>query len=174
MVNFIIINLYNQNQDNVLDYSCIYNIWVISGISYLSKAQEAKALQNLCSVHQNGLRSFSSDSEEYAEIPAVRTADVLFTERMKIRFHEWHENVLKYPKDPILEGNHCSSNLEFQIVFFKMHPAVMLNGFTSHRLKLIQLVRMSYMNFSAKKCQWLVIIFSCLMQSVCSSNLLSY
>ncbi|XP_020594450.1 poly(A)-specific ribonuclease PARN isoform X2 [Phalaenopsis equestris] len=121
-------------------YQFDFNACVHEGISYLSKAQEAEALQKLCSGYENGLLNLSGNFEESAEIPAVRTADVLFTERMKIRFCEWRENVLKYPEDPILEGNHCSFNMDFQMVFFKMRPAIMLNGFTSHRLRLIQLV----------------------------------
>ncbi|PKU70114.1 Poly(A)-specific ribonuclease PARN [Dendrobium catenatum] len=125
-------------------YQFDFNACIHEGISYLSKTQEEEALQNLCSAYENALLGFSSESEEYVEIPAVRTADVFFTERMKIRFHEWRENVLKYPEDPILEGNDCGHNVDFQMVFFKMHPAIMLNGFTFHQLKLIQLVLRKY------------------------------
>ncbi|KAH0461397.1 hypothetical protein IEQ34_008972 [Dendrobium chrysotoxum] len=125
-------------------YQFDFNACIHEGISYLSKTQEEEALHNLCSAYENALLGFSSESEEYVEIPAVRTADVFFTERMKIRFHEWRENVLKYPEDPILKGNDCGQNVDFQMVFFKMHPAIMLNGFTSHQLKLIQLVLRKY------------------------------
>lgn len=88
--------------------------------------------------------SYSVYSEECVEIPAVRTSDLLFTQRMKIRFHEWLEIMLKYPQDSMLEGNHCVSSAESNMVFFKMHPAFTLNGFTSHQLKLIQLVLRKY------------------------------
>ncbi|KAG0468258.1 hypothetical protein HPP92_017586 [Vanilla planifolia] len=126
-------------------YQFDFNAYIREGMSYLSKAQEAEALQNLRSASENDLCSTSYNSYERVEIPTVRTSDLLFSERMKIRFHEWREGVLKYPEDCTLEGKSCP-NAQFQTVFFKLRPAVMLNGFTSHKLKLIQWVLRKHFN----------------------------
>lgn len=122
-----------------LIYSCIHNIWLISGISYLSRAQESEALQNLSSTYEDDF--LNSSSEECIEIPIMSTADLLFTERMKIRFQEWRDGILRRPSEVCpLDGNPDDTKMQFQTVFFKMRPAVTLDGFTSHQLKLIKLV----------------------------------
>ncbi|CAM0904263.1 unnamed protein product [Alopecurus aequalis] len=62
-------------------------------------------------------------------------------ERMKIRFSEWRDAISSKSRvDNNLLGNNKFSTDQFQTVFFKMRPAIMLNGFTSHQLKLIQQV----------------------------------
>lgn len=69
------------------------------------------------------------------------TADLLFTERMKIRFNEWRDAISTNPRvDNHKLGSNKFSTDQFQTVFFKMRPAIMLDGFTSHQLKLIQQV----------------------------------
>ncbi|XP_066343043.1 poly(A)-specific ribonuclease PARN-like isoform X2 [Miscanthus floridulus] len=62
-------------------------------------------------------------------------------ERMKMNFKEWRDVIVSKP----MVDNHLSGNIkccagQFQTVFFKMRPAIMLNGFSSHQLKLIQQV----------------------------------
>lgn len=122
----------------------IYTRGKFSGISYLSRGQEDDALRNLHSMYEDELKC---NSREARDTPVVRIADVLFTERMKNRIGEWRDGLL-------LNRNHGSETQEisndspqkFQTIFFKMRPALFLNGFTSHQLRLIQLV-MLY-NFS--------------------------
>lgn len=75
------------------------------------------------------------------EIPTARTSDILFSERMKNKLRKWHDSIFRSPdKGDIDKEDAGSNNTQFQTVFFKMRPAIMLNGFTSHQLKLIQLV----------------------------------
>ncbi|KAG5546723.1 hypothetical protein RHGRI_018785 [Rhododendron griersonianum] len=116
----------------------IYTRGKFSGISYLSRGQEDDALRNLHPMYEDELRC---NSREARDTPVVRIADVLFTERMKNRISEWRDGLL-------LNRNHRSETQEvsndspqqFQTIFFKMRPALLLNGFTSHQLRLIQLV----------------------------------
>lgn len=116
-----------------------FNAWIHEGISYLSRAQESEALQNLSSTYEDDF--LNSSSEECIEIPIMSTADLLFTERMKIRFQEWRDGILRRPSEVCpLDGNPDDTKMQFQTVFFKMRPAVTLDGFTSHQLKLIKLV----------------------------------
>lgn len=119
--------------------SCIHSIRLISGISYLSRAQEAEALQNLCSAYDDD--SSNSSSEDCMEIPIVSTADLLFTQRMKTRFQEWRDGILRHLNEACpLEGNPDDTKMQLQTVLFKMRPAVLLKGFSSHQVKLIKLV----------------------------------
>ncbi|XP_020274491.1 poly(A)-specific ribonuclease PARN isoform X2 [Asparagus officinalis] len=103
------------------------------------RAQEAEALQKLSSSYEDRLSN--SNPEEWVEIPTGSTSDLLFTERMKIRFQEWRDGIIRHPNGVCpLEENPDSKKLQFQTIFFKMRPAVQLNGFNSHQLKLIKLV----------------------------------
>lgn len=111
-----------------------FNACIHEGISYLSRAQEAEALQNLSSAYEDDFSN--SDLEEYLEIPIASTADLLFTERIKIRFNEWLDGILSCPGDVHPSPN--SPQRQFQTFFFKMRPAVMLDGFNSHQVKLIK------------------------------------
>jgi poly(A)-specific ribonuclease len=117
----------------------IYNIWLIPGISYLSRAQEEEALQKLNLLRQDRTSSSSATSEGDGDMPLKRMADILFTERMKMNFKEWHDVIVSQP-DSHLSGNIKCTAGQFQTVFFKMRPAVILNGFSSHQLQLIQQV----------------------------------
>lgn len=82
-----------------------------------------------------------SKLKEIREKPLVRMADVLFTERMKNRISEWHDNLLQVRNGmPGCPGSSDHSNQLFQTIFYKMHPALKLDGFTSRQLRLIQLV----------------------------------
>lgn len=81
------------------------------------------------------------DLNENMDLPLVRVADVLFTERMKKRLSKWRDELLQHkvagPQD---QGASNDLNEQFQTVFFKMRPALSLNGFTSHQLSLIRMV----------------------------------
>jgi poly(A)-specific ribonuclease len=119
----------------------IYNISLISGISYLSRAQEEEALQKLNVLHHYAISASPDTSEQGEDIPLKSTADLLFTERMKIRFSEWRDAIRSSSRvDNNLLGSNKFGTDQFQTVFFKMRPAIMLNGFTSHQIKLIQQV----------------------------------
>ncbi|OAY75352.1 Poly(A)-specific ribonuclease PARN [Ananas comosus] len=124
----------------ILKLPSIYSIWVISGISYLSRAQEIEALRKLRPQYEDSSAAPSHTFEELGDIPIVSTADLLFTERMKNRFTEWREGILRSPSEDSSEESLKFSTVQFQTVFFKMRPAIMLNGFSSHQLKLIQLI----------------------------------
>ncbi|MQM05175.1 hypothetical protein Taro_037987 [Colocasia esculenta] len=118
----------------------IYSIWVISGISYLSRAQEAEALHRVPLLLEGGLANSMSNGNEHLELPLVHAADVLFTERMKIRFHEWRNGIVRHQDVCNPEEEYNNLKTHFQTTFFKMRPAVILKGFTSHQHKLIQMV----------------------------------
>jgi poly(A)-specific ribonuclease len=119
----------------------IYNISLISGISYLSRAQEEEALQKLNVLHHDAISASLDTSEQGEDVPLKSTADLLFTERMKIRFSEWRDAIRSSSRvDNNLLGSNKFGTDQFQTVFFKMRPAIMLNGFTSHQIKLIQQV----------------------------------
>lgn len=126
-----------------LRYLFIYNIWLISGISYLSRAQEEEALQKLNFFHQDRPFSSSATSEGDGDMPLKRTADILFTERMKMNFKVWRDVIVSQP-DSHLSGNIKCTAGQFQTAFFKMRPAVILNGFSSHQLQLIQQVLLNF------------------------------
>uniref|UniRef100_A0A0E0PAB0 indole-3-glycerol-phosphate synthase n=3 Tax=Oryza TaxID=4527 RepID=A0A0E0PAB0_ORYRU len=108
-------------------------------ISPVSAAtQEEEALQKLYTLHNNETSAYPNTSEEEEDAPLKSAADVLFTERMKIKFNEWRNSIVSNQR----VDDHRSENFkfadQFQTVFFKMRPAIMLNGFTSHQLKLIR------------------------------------
>ncbi|XP_072979319.1 poly(A)-specific ribonuclease PARN isoform X1 [Typha angustifolia] len=127
--------------DFLAKYQFDFNACIHEGISYLSSAQEEDALGKLSSAYKDELASSLQSLEEHGDIPIVSSADLLFTERMKARFNEWRDGIFRNPS----EGYHLEENLkcnkfQFQTVFFKMRPAVLLDGFSSHQLKLIRLV----------------------------------
>ncbi|KAL8505419.1 hypothetical protein ACS0TY_016596 [Phlomoides rotata] len=68
-------------------------------------------------------------------------ADILFVERMKNIVAEWRAGLLgERNRRPELQGSWSGTNQKFQTTFFKMRPALVLNGSSSHQLKLIKLV----------------------------------
>uniref|UniRef100_A0A1D1XU77 Poly(A)-specific ribonuclease PARN n=1 Tax=Anthurium amnicola TaxID=1678845 RepID=A0A1D1XU77_9ARAE len=132
--------------DFLAKYQFDFNTCIYEGISYLSRAQEAEALHNMNLRLQGRLANSMSDRDEYLELPSMRTADVLFTERIKIRFHEWRNGILKHQGAHRPEEGYNNSKTHFQTTFFKMRPAVTLNGFTSHQHWLIQMVIRKHFN----------------------------
>ncbi|CAK9148875.1 unnamed protein product [Ilex paraguariensis] len=108
---------------------------------YTRRGQEDEALKCLKSAYENELSESFCTSREVRETPFVRMADVLFTERMKNKISNWRDGLLRGK----LGGSDFQKtsnglNQQFQTIFFKMHPALTLNGFTCHQLRLIQLV----------------------------------
>jgi poly(A)-specific ribonuclease len=117
------------------------NSWIISGISYLSRGQENEALRRLSMAYEDELSDTWCKLKEVRDIPLNRMADVLFTERIKNRFSEWRNGLLRDRNGGFqLQWNSNDSKQQFQTVFFKMRPALSLTGFTSHQFRLIHLV----------------------------------
>lgn len=125
-----------------------YTFWIISGISYLSRGQEEEARRHLTSLYEDEFLESQFKLKESKDVPIVRMADVLFTERMKCKISEWQNGLLQV-KNGEHECQKSSNDLvqQFETIFFKMRPAIKLNGFTSRQLRLIQLVM-----FSVKSC----------------------
>ncbi|KAF8715013.1 hypothetical protein HU200_027559 [Digitaria exilis] len=98
--------------DFLAKYQFDFNTCFREGISYLSRAQEEEAIQKLNLLHQ---------------------------ERMKNNFKKWRDLLVSKSDGHFSEYTKCATG-QFQTVFFKMRPAIMLNGFSSHQLKLIQQV----------------------------------
>lgn len=113
--------------------------WLISGISYLSREQENEILRCLNSECND--KTSWWDMKEVKDLPLVNVADILFSERMKNRFTEWRKWLLQDRKrgSQFLEASNDTKQ-QFQTIFFKRRPALTLNGFTAHQLRLIQLV----------------------------------
>ncbi|CAL5068338.1 unnamed protein product [Urochloa decumbens] len=103
------------------------------------RAQEEEALQKINLLHQDGTSASSTTSEGDGDMPLKRAADILFTERMKNNFKEWRDVIISKPDSHLSKNIKCTAG-QFQTVFFKMRPAIMLNGFSSHQLQLIQQV----------------------------------
>lgn len=98
--------------------------------------------------YQNKLSATSVDFKENREVPSLNMVDVLFTERMKNRFREWLDGLLN-PHNGGLQFQESKSDAkpQFHTIFFKMRPALSLNGFTSRQLKLIKLVMLILSSF---------------------------
>ncbi|KAF7831267.1 poly(A)-specific ribonuclease PARN isoform X1 [Senna tora] len=93
--------------------------WIMSGISYLSREQE--------------------------DAPLVNMADVLFTERIKNKFSEWRDGLLRERNgEDQIQGFSKDSKQQIEVIFYKMNPALRLHGFTSHQVNLIKLVIRKY------------------------------
>lgn len=106
----------------------------------MSRVQEAEALNSMSAETEGRLLNSIKRGGEPSEMPLVRTADVLFTERMKIRFNEWHNSIVKSQDVHCTEGERNNFKYQFQTSFFKMRPAITLSGFSSRQHKLIQMV----------------------------------
>lgn len=115
--------------------------WMISGVSYLSREQENEMLRCLDSECEEQMTLMWHNTKEIRETPLVGVADVLFSERMKSRFNKWRNWLLqdRNKGSQFLETSN-NTKQQFQTIFFKMRPALTLNGFTAHHLRLIQSV----------------------------------
>lgn len=87
------------------------------------------------------------NSKEVKDKRLNRMADVLFTERIKIRFSGWCDGLLRDRSGGLpLQWTSDNSKQQFKTIFFKMRPALNLTGFTSHQLRLIKLVMCDNLN----------------------------
>ncbi|KAL5548636.1 hypothetical protein UlMin_003867 [Ulmus minor] len=121
--------------DFLAKYQFDFNACIREGISYLSRRQEGEALKRLKLVYED------ENLKEVRDIPLVNMVDILFTERMKNKFSEWHDGLSRPQNTGFqFQGGSNDSKQQFQTIFFKMRPAISLNGFSSHQLRLIQLV----------------------------------
>ncbi|KAL6195168.1 hypothetical protein ACLB2K_030789 [Fragaria x ananassa] len=122
--------------DFLAKYQFDFNVCIHEGISYLSRGQESKALRRLRLAYED-----ESNLKEVRDAPLVKMADTLFTERMKNTFTEWHDGLLRNRNGGSkFQGISNDRQQHLETIFFKMCPALSLNGFTSHQLRLIQLV----------------------------------
>ncbi|KAJ6314480.1 hypothetical protein OIU78_018039 [Salix suchowensis] len=124
------------SMDFLAKYHFDFNACIRQGVSYLSRWQEDEALRRL------NLRYEDELSEQARDVPLFGITDILFSERMKNRLREWRDGLLKDTSGGSqLEGSFLNdSNQQFQNIFYLMRPALSLNGFTSHQLRLIQSV----------------------------------
>lgn len=116
------------------------NCCIISGISYLSREQESEALRRLSLAYDDELLARCSNLKEPMHMPVVKMADTLFAERMKNSFTEWRDGLLRSSKGGFQFQGDSNDSQQLQTIFFKLRPALSLRGFTSHQLKLIQMV----------------------------------
>ncbi|XP_012461853.2 poly(A)-specific ribonuclease PARN isoform X2 [Gossypium raimondii] len=128
------------SMDFLAKYQFDFNACIHEGISYLSRGQEDEARKRLISPKGDQLTHLSHNLRETMDLPLVRVADVLFTERMKKRLGEWRDDLLQNRVGgPQEEKVPDDLNQQFRTVFFKMRPALSLDGFTSHQLSLIRM-----------------------------------
>ncbi|KAL9319931.1 hypothetical protein ACSQ67_011770 [Phaseolus vulgaris] len=126
------------SMDFLAKYQFDFNACIHEGISYLSREQERKALRSLNSTYDSEWSDICK-LKDVRDMPLLSAADILFTARMKNKFREWRDGLLHEQNlEDQIQGD--TGDSKFQEMFFEMHPALRLNGFTSHQLKLIQLV----------------------------------
>lgn len=80
---------------------------------------------------------------ETEDLKLVRLADLLFAERMKKKLCEWRSQLLHGGNASSSDESQTVSNgstQSTQTVFCHMRPALSLQGFTSHQLRVIRLV----------------------------------
>ncbi|RZC50370.1 hypothetical protein C5167_018793 [Papaver somniferum] len=125
--------------DFLAKYKFDFNACIHQGISYLSREQEAEARGRLKLVYDES--NLASNLEEFSDSTLISNADILFTCRLKKYLEEWRDRLLMNTNG----GVQIDENLKdlmpmFETVFYKMRPALRLKGFTSHQLRLIQLI----------------------------------
>ncbi|KAK1296581.1 Poly(A)-specific ribonuclease PARN [Acorus calamus] len=119
-----------------------FNTCIYEGISYISRAQEVE-VRSLYSTLEDKFHKYLCYSEEAGDgdISFSSTSDVFFTERMKIQFSEWRDWIAQSSSgENNFDRSSEDSKLKLQTDFYKMRPAVVLDGFSSHQLRLIKLV----------------------------------
>ncbi|KAK7302274.1 hypothetical protein RJT34_13159 [Clitoria ternatea] len=126
------------SMDFLARYQFDFNACINEGISYLSRDQEREALRTLNSTYGSEWSDICK-LKDVRDIPLVSMADILFSARMKNKFSEWRDGLL-HEQNLENQFHGISEDSKLQVIFFKMHPALKLNGFTSHQLKVIQLV----------------------------------
>ncbi|KAL4554090.1 hypothetical protein LXL04_039797 [Taraxacum kok-saghyz] len=153
--------------DFLAKYQFDFNLCVKEGISYLSRAQEDEARSQLHSAHEDELSESPYVTKEIKDVPLVRIADILFVERMKNKINEWHDDLLQMKKggsSRISEDSNGSID-QFETIFFRMRPAIKLNGFTSRQLRLIKSVveksfkDLAYIHANGDSCSQQIIVY---------------
>ncbi|OMO83755.1 Ribonuclease CAF1 [Corchorus capsularis] len=155
------------SMDFLAKYQFDFNACIYEGISYLSRRQEDEARRQLKSRNEVRLTNSSYDLRQTVDVPLVRVSDILFTERMKKRLSEWHDNLLQNRSGGYHDqGVSIDINQQFQTVFFKMRPALSLNGFTSHQLSLIRMVTrkhfedLAYVRFNSESSSQELVVYT--------------
>ncbi|MED6175222.1 hypothetical protein PIB30_076387 [Stylosanthes scabra] len=134
------------SMDFLAKYQFDFNACIHEGISYLSREQEREAVRRLNSTYK-GEHSEIGKLKDVRDIQMISMADMLFTERMKNKFSKWRDGLLQeQSQEEQITGTLKDSKQLFEVIFFKMHPAIKLSGFTSRQLKLIQLVIRKHFN----------------------------
>ncbi|XP_050140245.1 poly(A)-specific ribonuclease PARN-like isoform X1 [Malus sylvestris] len=151
--------------DFLAKYQFDFNVCIHEGISYLSREQESEALRRLSLAYDDELLARCSNLKEHTHLPVVKMADTLFAERMKNSFTEWRDGLLRSSKGGFQFQGDSNDSQQLQTIFFKMRPALSLRGFTSHQLRLIQMVIMrhfqdlSYVQINGEKsCQQQLVV----------------
>ncbi|KAL8237617.1 hypothetical protein R6Q59_018698 [Mikania micrantha] len=126
--------------DFLAKYQFDFNMCVKEGISYLSRAQEDDVRLQLHSAYENEPSVSPFTAKQSKDVPLLRMADILFVERLKNKISEWRDDLLQIRNGVsrrTLEDSNDSID-QFQTIFFRTHPAIKLNGFTSRQLRLIK------------------------------------
>ncbi|KAM1806042.1 hypothetical protein ACFX11_029234 [Malus domestica] len=150
--------------DFLAKYQFDFNVCIHEGISYLSREQESEALRRL-SLAYDELLAGCSNLKEPTHVPMIKMADTLFAERMKNSFTEWRDGLLRSSKGGFQFQGDSNDSQQLQTIFFKMRPALGLREFTSHQLRLIQMVitrhfqDLSYVQINGgKSCQQQLVV----------------
>ncbi|KAM0995617.1 hypothetical protein ACFX13_005773 [Malus domestica] len=153
--------------DFLAKYQFDFNVCIHEGISYLSRGQESEALRRLSLTYDDELLTRCSNLKEPVHMPVVKIADTLFAERMKNTFTEWRDGLLnlRSSNGGFQFQQNSNDSQQLQTIFFKMRPALSLKGFTSHQLRLIQMVMrkhfqdLSYVQVNGEKsCQQQLVV----------------
>jgi poly(A)-specific ribonuclease len=107
-----------------------FNSCLTQGLSFLSRAQEQRLLLSNSNSNSNSVSNSVSNSPQ-------STADLLFSQRIKISLHHWTHliaNATTQRRTDITSSNFGN----FHTTLYKMRPALLLHGYTSHQLNLIQ------------------------------------
>ncbi|KAK2999167.1 hypothetical protein RJ639_022611, partial [Escallonia herrerae] len=110
-------------------YQFDFNACIYEGVSYLSRGQEDEARRRLNVVYEDDLSESASKSKEIGDKPSARMSDILFAARLKNRIREWRDGLLWVKNGGSdSQGMSNDSTEQFQTIFFKMRPALKLNG----------------------------------------------
>ncbi|KAI3974014.1 hypothetical protein MKX01_030590 [Papaver californicum] len=125
--------------DFLAKYQFDFNACIHQGISYLSREQEAEARDHFKVAYDES--NLAPNLKEFQESTLISSADILFTCRMKKYLKEWRDSSLGNTNGRVqIDENLKDLTPMFETVFYKMRPALRLKGFTSHQLRLIQLI----------------------------------
>ncbi|KAG9143222.1 hypothetical protein Leryth_010144 [Lithospermum erythrorhizon] len=127
--------------DFLARYQFDFNMCIREGISYLSRSQEEEALRHLYSRYKYESPKSVHNLKEPTDTKLAWVSDILFSERMKNKVCKWRDSLLQdrgIRSECQPSSNNSSQNC--QTTFFKSHPALVLDGFSSRQLHLIKMV----------------------------------